>query len=77
MHTCYLCKSLLLSYSDDNIPTAAAIFVYNGAFNIAHSVWNVSGCILLRDVKLACNKQSDIARLHSLDFTQILVFTIY
>ena len=77
MHTCYLCKSLLLSYSDDNIPTAAAIFVYNGAFDIAHSVWNVSGCILLRDVKLACNKQSDIARLHSLDFTQILVFTIY
>ena len=62
MHTCYLCKSLLLSYPDDNIPTFAAIFVYNGAFDIARSVRNVSGCTLLRDVKLACNKHSDIAR---------------
>ena len=62
MHTCYLCKSLLLSYPDDNIPTSAAIFVYNGAFDIARSVRNVSGCTLLRDVKLACNKHSDIAR---------------
>ena len=62
MHTCYLCKSLLLSYPDDNISTSAAIFVYNGAFDIALSVRNVSGCTLLRDVKLACNKHSDIAR---------------
>ena len=31
-------------------------FVYNGAFDIARSVRNVSGCTLLRDVKLACNK---------------------
>ena len=63
MHTCYLCKSLLLSYPDDNIPASAAIFVYNGAFDIARSVRNVSGCTLLhvRDVKLACNKHSDIA----------------
>ena len=51
MHTCYLRKSLLLSYPDDNIPTSAAIFVYNGAFDIARSVRNVSGCTLLRDVK--------------------------
>ena len=58
MHTC----SLLLSYLDDNIPTSAAIFVYNGAFDIARSVRNVAGCTLLRDVKLACNKHSDIAR---------------
>ena len=62
MHTCYLCKAVLLSYPDDNIPTSAAIFVYNGAFDIARSVRNVSGCTLLRDVKLACNKHSDIAR---------------
>ena len=62
MHTCYLCKSLLLSYPDDNIPTSAAIFVYNGAFDIACSVRNVLGCTLLRDVKLACDKHSDIAR---------------
>ena len=62
MHTSYLCKSLLLSYPDDIIPTSAAIFVYNGVFDIARSVWNVSGCTLLRDVKLACNKHSDIAR---------------
>ena len=50
IHTCYQCKSLLLSYID-NIPTSAAIFVYNGAFDIARSVRNVSGCTLLRDVK--------------------------
>ena len=62
MHTCYLCKSLLLSYPDDNIPTSAAIFVYNGEFDNARSVRNVSGCTLLLDVKLACNKHSDIAR---------------
>ena len=62
MHTCYLCKSLLLSYLDDNIPTSAAIFVYNGAFDIVRSIRNVSGCTLLHDVKLACNKYSDIAR---------------
>ena len=77
MHTCYLCKSLLLSYPDDNIPTSSAIFVYSGAFKIARSVQNVSGCTLLRDVQLACNKHSDIAHYHSLDFTQIYVFTIY
>ena len=41
MHTSYLCKSLLLSYPDDIIPTSAAIFVYNGVFDIARSVWNV------------------------------------
>ena len=56
----YRCKSLLLSYTDDNIPTSAAIFVYNGAFDIAHSVRNVSGCTLLRDVKLACNELANI-----------------
>ena len=50
---------LFLSYPDDNIPISAATFVYNGAFDIARSV---SGCTLLRDVKLACNKHSDIAR---------------
>ena len=50
------------SYPDDNIPT-------NGAVDIARSVRNVSDCTLLRDVKLACNKHSDIARYHSLDFT--------
>ena len=42
--------------------TSAAVFVYNGAFYIARSVQNVLGCTLLRDVKLACNKHSDIAR---------------
>ena len=47
---------------DDNIPTSAAIFVDNGAFDIARLVRNVSGCTLLRDVKVACNKHSDIAR---------------
>ena len=52
---------MLLLYPDDNIPTSAAFFVYNGAFDIARSVRNVSGCTLLRDVKLACNKHSDIA----------------
>ena len=77
MHTCYLCKPLPLSYPDDNIPTSAPFFVYDGAFDIACSVRNVSGCTLLCDVKLACNKHSNIARSHSLDFTQILVFTIY
>ena len=61
MHTCYLGKSLLLSYTDDNIPTSAAIFVYNSAFDIARAVRNVSRCTLLHDVKLACNKHSDIA----------------
>ena len=54
--------SLLHSYPDDNIPTSAAIFVYNGAFDIAISVWNVFGCTRLRDVELACNKPSVIAR---------------
>ena len=58
----YLCKSLLLSYPEDNIPSSAAIFVYNGAFDIARSVRNVSGCTLLRYVKLVCNQHSDIAR---------------
>ena len=62
MHTCYLGKSSLLSYPVDNIAKSAANFVYNGAFDIARSVRNVSGCTLLRDVKLACNKHSDIAR---------------
>ena len=38
MHTCYRCKSSLLSYPDDNIPTSAAISVYNGVFDIARSV---------------------------------------
>ena len=64
MHTRFLCKLLLLKY-----PTSTAIFVYNGAFDIARSVWNVLGCTLLHDVKLACNKHSDIACYHSLDFT--------
>ena len=45
--------SLLHSYPDDNIPTSTAIFVYNGVFDIAISVWNVFGCTLLRDVELA------------------------
>ena len=62
MHTWYLCKSLLLLYPDDNIPTSAANFVYNDAFDIARSDRNVSGCTLLHDVKLASNKLSDIAR---------------
>ena len=62
MNTCYLCKSLLLLYPDYNIPTSAAIFVYNGAFDIARSVRNVSGCTLLSYVKLVCNQHSDIAR---------------
>ena len=53
---------MLLLYSDDNIPTFATIFVYNGAFDIARSVRNVLGCTLLCDVKLASNKHSDIAR---------------
>ena len=65
----YRCKSLLHSYPDDNISTSAAIFVYSGAFDIARSVRNVSGCTLLRNVKLACNKPS-------IDFTQIILFTI-
>ena len=67
--TFYRCKSLLLSYPDDNISTSVAIFVYNGAFDIARSVRNVSGCTLLRNIKLACNKPS-------IDFTQILLFSI-
>ena len=41
----YLCKSLLLSYPEDNIPTSAAIFVYSGAFDVARSVRNVSGAL--------------------------------
>ena len=53
---------MILPYPDNNIPTSAASFVYNGAFDIARSVRNVSGCTLLSDVKLACNKHSDIAR---------------
>ena len=32
-------------YPDDNIPTSAAIFVYNGALDIANSVRNVSGAL--------------------------------
>ena len=51
--------AMLLSYPGDNIPTSAAIFVYNGAFDIARSVRNVLGCTLLRDVMLACNKHLD------------------
>ena len=43
----------------DNIPSTVAIFVYNSAFDITRSVQNVS-CTLLHDVKLACNKHSDI-----------------
>ena len=57
---------MILPYPDDNIQTAAAIIIYNGALDIARLVWNVSGCTLLRD---ACNDHSDIARLHSLDYT--------
>ena len=37
-------------------------FVYNGVFEIARSVRNVSGSTLSRDVKLVCNKHSDIVR---------------
>ena len=55
--------SLLSWWQHSNI---WAIFVYNGAFDIALSVQNVSGYTLLRDVKWACNKHSDIARLHYL-----------
>ena len=62
IHTCYRCKSLLLSYPDNNIQTSTSIFFsYNGAFDIARSVRNVSGRTPLRNVKLACNKHSDIA----------------
>ena len=50
-----------LTYHDDNIPTSAANFVYNGAFDVARSGRNVSEYCLLRDVKLAYNKHSDIA----------------
>ena len=32
-------------FPDDNIPTSAAIFVYNGAFDIAFSVRNVRGAL--------------------------------
>ena len=53
---------LLLSFPDDNIPTFASIFVYNHAFDIARLVRNVSGCTLLFDVKLACNKHLGITR---------------
>ena len=35
-------QTFLLLYPDDNIPTSAAIFVYNGAFDIVRSVRNVS-----------------------------------
>ena len=52
---------MLRLYTDDIIPAPAAIFVYNGAFDIARSIRNVSGCTIKRDVKLACNKHSDIA----------------
>ena len=41
---------LLLSYPDDNIPTLATAFIYNGAFDIIRSVRNVLGCTLLFDV---------------------------
>ena len=54
--------SLLHWYPDDNIPTSAPIFVYNGAFDIVLSVWNVLGCTLLPDVKLVRKKPSFIAR---------------
>ena len=47
---------------------SAAIFVYNVAFDIARSVRNVSGCTLLRDVKLAC-KNTQILHANYLDFT--------
>ena len=72
-----IAQSLLLQFPDDIIPTSSAIFVYNGSFVIARSVRNVLGCNLSRDVKLACNKPYDIACLHSLDFTQILLLTIH
>lgn len=32
-----------------------AIFVYNAAFDIAGLVRNLSGCTLLRELKLVCN----------------------
>ena len=32
MYSCYRCKSVPLPNPDDNIPTPAAIFVYNVAF---------------------------------------------
>ena len=57
------------NHSFFRILTIAAMFVYNGAFDIARSVRNFSGCTLLRDVKLSCNEPSDIARYHSLAFT--------
>ena len=56
-----LMQSLLDLYPDNNIPTSAAFFVYNGAFEIACSVRNISGYTLLHNVKLAYNKSSDIA----------------
>ena len=43
IHTCFRFKSLLLSNYDDNIPTFATNFVYNGVLDIAHSVRNVCG----------------------------------
>ena len=61
IHTCYRCKSSLLSFPTTTLfLTSATIFVNNGAFYIACSVRNVLGYTLLHDVKLACNKHSDI-----------------
>ena len=38
-------------------------FNYKGAFNIAHSIRNISGCTLLYDVKLTCINTSECCTL--------------
>ena len=45
IHTCKRYKSLILSITDDNIPTSADIFVYNCEFDFARFIRNVSGYI--------------------------------
>ena len=49
INVCELNKSIPVideNHPHGNIPTPAAIFVYNGAFDIARSVQKVSGCTL-------------------------------
>ena len=49
--------SMHITASIDLTSTSAVIyFFYNGAFDTARSVRSVSGCTLLRDVKLAFNE---------------------
>ena len=43
----FLSLKIIASFDpDDSIPTSASNFVYNGAFDIARLVRNVSGCTL-------------------------------